>query len=109
MFGKKIINETPLTLAEVRLILKKRLEDGELNYEQKVSYDYVKEFGKTAINKVKTALEKLQELGVPKEIAIKIIDIQPTLKEELIPMFEKIKFDVESNSKKILSIVKDLK
>ena len=109
MFNKKIINEESLTLAEVRLILDKKNKEGELNYEQKVTYDYVKEFGKTSILKVKEAIQKLEELGIPREITIKIIDIQPTLKEELDPLFEKIKFDVEGNAKKILAIVKGLK
>ena len=108
MFEKKVINEEPISLAEVRLILKKRAEEGELNYEQKITYDHVKEFGKSSVNKVKAAIEKFIELGIPKDIAIKLVDIQPTVKEELIPIFDKFKFDIESNAKKILAIVKDI-
>ena len=104
MFEKKVINEEPISLAEVRLILKKRAEEGELNYEQKITYDHVKEFGKSSVNKVKAAIEKFIELGIPKDI----VDIQPTVKEELIPIFDKFKFDIESNAKKILAIVKDI-
>ena len=108
MLGKKVIQEKPLTLAEVRLILKKREDEGKLNYEQKVTQDYVKVFGKTDFTKIKKALKKLEELQVPKEQAVKIINIQPTTEEEIAVIFDRVKYDFAANNKKLLSIAKEL-
>jgi len=108
MLGKKVMSEKPLTLAEVRKILKEREKEGELNYEQKVSYEYVKTFGKITATKLKEAMTKLKALEVPEEQLVKIINICPTTDEELTLIFDKVRYDLEPNRKKLLTIAKEL-
>jgi len=110
MIGKEIIEEKPVTLSEVRQILTTRKKDGELNYEQKVSLEYVNEFGKTAVSKAREAVEKLKAEDMDERLAVKILDIMPNTKQELALIFEKVRFDLtDTKSKKILAIVASLK
>ena len=109
MIGKDVIEEKPVTLVDVKQLLTKRKKEGELSYEQKISLDYVSEFGKTAISKVHAALEKLKAEGMDERVAVKILDIMPKTKEELGLIFEKVRFDLsDAKAKKILSIVASL-
>ncbi len=109
MIGKEVIEEKPVTLAEVRQVLSKLKKEGELTYEQKVSLEYANEFGKAAISKIKEAVENLKAEGVDEKIAVKILDIMPKTKDELGLIFEKVRYDLnDANAKKILGIVGSL-
>lgn len=94
MIGKEVLEEKPVTLAEVRQVLNKIKKEGELTYEQKVSLDYANEFGKAAVSKVHEALKKLNAEEIDDKIAVKILDIMPKTKEELGLIFEKVRFDL---------------
>ena len=109
MIGKKFLGEKEVTLSKVKSILEKRKERGELTYEQKLSLEYAQAFGKTGIRKIKEALEKLEKLGIPVKIAVKIVDIKPKTKEEVRLIFEKVRFSLKEDViKKILDIAAEL-
>jgi len=107
MIGKKILEDKPVTLAEVKEILQTRKDDGELTYEQKVTYDYAKKFGKS--KKVKEALETLIAAGIDDKMAVKLVNAAPKTSEQIKLIFEKARFTLKENQiAKILEVVKDL-
>ncbi|RLG20933.1 DNA-directed RNA polymerase subunit F [Candidatus Micrarchaeota archaeon] len=110
MIGKEIIGQKYIPLTEVKKILEKQEKEfGELTYEQKVTLDYAKEFGKSSSKKVKEAINELTAMGIDEKTAVKIVDVKPTNKEQVKLIFEKIRFDLkEPQIKKILEIVQKL-
>lgn len=106
MIGKELIDAQPVPLIKVKRILDKRAKEGELSYEQKIVYEYVKENAKGSEKKIKEALEKLTQMGIPTELAVRIVDVKPANKDEVKLLFEKVRFDLkESTIKQILDIV----
>ena len=107
--GKKHLEEKPVSVSEIKKILDKRKEDGELTYEQKVTLEYAQEFGRTGPRKLKEALEKLEGLGVQDKVAVRIVDVKPKTKDELKLIFEKTRLGLkEEQIKKILDISAEL-
>jgi DNA-directed RNA polymerase subunit F len=110
MIGKEIKTEKSVTVSEVRDILEKRKEKGELTYEQKVSLEYAAEFGKNSLKKSRDAVEALKDMGIDEKLAVKLVDVAPKTKEEVKLIFEKVRFDLkEANVQKILDIVAELR
>lgn len=71
----KINSSLPLTLDEVKKILKKREKESELGYEQKQVYEYCEKF----IKENKTTVETLMKnKKITNECAISIVNIAPT-------------------------------
>ena len=109
MIGKEIVEEKAVTLPEVRQALNARKKEGELSYEQKISLEYVNEFGNTTVSKVKDAVEKLKAEGIDEKVIVKILDIMPKTKEEVGLIFEKVRFKLtDAQTKKILTIISGL-
>lgn len=109
MIGKKTIDDKPVSLSDVKAILSTRKETGELTYEQKVSFDYVKKFSKVNQKKITEAMESLVSEGIDEKTAVKIINVMPSNPEQIKLIFEKARFDLkEPQIKKILEIVKGL-
>jgi len=110
MIGREIVSEKPVSVSDVRRILEKQEKDrGELTYEQKLTLDYAKEFGKVAAKKEADALKAFSEMGIDEKTAVKIIDIRPRTKEETKIIFEKVRFDLkDAQIKKIIDTVRDL-
>ena len=79
----EILNEEFVTKAEVKEILKGKKE---LELEQKLTKEHVKNYKKLTILKIKKFKKELEALNLTKlksEIIIKIIDILPEDKEDL--------------------------
>ena len=109
MIGKQILGSKPVPLSTVRRILEKKKEEGELTYEQKVTLEYVSEFGKDNQKKVEETIEKLIEEGIDEKMAVKIVDIKPKTKEEVRLIFEKTKNQPgEELTKKIINLCNKL-
>ena len=110
MIGKKIEKEKPATLIEVKEIIGKRKKLGELSYEQKITYDYVKRFAKVGKRKIDVVIDKLKAEGIDEKTAVKLINLKPTNAAEVKLVFEKVRFDLkEPQIKKILDLMKELK
>jgi len=109
----KVMDERPITIAEVEVILKRKDkeykdEDRDLLYEQKRALDYVKKFSKL---KLKEATELSKKLaGLPLNLGshqiVKIVDLLPETVDDVRSIFSKERFKYsEEEIKKILEIV----
>ncbi len=107
MIGEKMVEEKPITLFQVKELLKARKKEKELTYEQDQTYKYASTFSK--LPKAKTAkllgeLEKLETIS--EELAIKLVDVMPT-EEETINLFREKKDEVsEEDLKAALELLK---
>lgn len=108
MIGKRVVKEKPVPLAEVLGVLEKTKKEGELEYWQRLTYDYAQKFAKLSPSKVKELMEELSKIEKIREHqAVAIIDLMPETKEDIELIFakERTKLDDEE-VKKILEVVK---
>lgn len=107
MIGEELIERKPVSLPEVRAILRERKREKELTYEQEQAYKYSRVFSKITKRKRKRLFKKLIELdSINERIATKILDIMPWEPEimKLIPLKdENVK---EEDLKKAFEIIK---
>lgn len=78
MLGKEQLDERYLNLLELKEIVEKRVKEDEPTYEQKVTYEYLKEFVKFESEVV----EKLKELGLDERTVAKLTEIYPETEKE---------------------------
>ncbi|MEK7539725.1 MAG: RNA polymerase Rpb4 family protein [Patescibacteria group bacterium] len=87
MIGKKLLGVKPVSVFEVKEILKERLDENEKGeeptYEQNMASDYAKRFAKLTPAKGKKLLEELLAIGLSEYLAYKITDILPEDMDEL--------------------------
>ncbi len=106
MIGKRLIEEKPVPLGEVLEIMKEE-KKGELDYMQRLAYDYSQKFSEISAEKskkLKDELVKLEKLRDSQIIAI--IDLMPETKEDLEVIFMKERAKVEEGDfKTILEIL----
>lgn len=79
MLGKEQLDERYLNLLELKEIVEKRVKEDEPTYEQKVTYEYLKEFVKFESEVV----EKLKELGLDERTVAKLTEIYPETEKEV--------------------------
>jgi len=106
-----VIDEEPISIAEAKNIMNKRKNEGDLSYEQNITYEYLKKMSTLSPSKVKNIRKDLQEIEIlkPKHIA-KIIDILPDTDDEVKLLFEKEMTNLKKDEiKKIVEIVKKYK
>ena len=99
----------PVTLAEVKNILKKVEKDREdLLYEQKIALEHAHKFAKLPVAKTNEIVKELEKLDFLQQVhAYKIADILPTTEDDVKAIFAKERITLgESEIKKILEIVK---
>jgi DNA-directed RNA polymerase subunit F len=101
MIGKGANTIRPATLAEVEKILEKRqgVGGGEFGFEQQTSLDYAKRFSHLKYNDAKEMLEEVEKLDIKPEAAVKIVDLLPVNKSQLMLVLSKDK--VELSEKKM--------
>jgi DNA-directed RNA polymerase subunit F len=98
----------PISLAEVKNILKKMSKDRkELLYEQRIALEHAQKFVKMPMKKTVDLIKELKSLEFLNEIhAIKIADLLPTSKDDVKAIFAKERITLgENDIKKILDIV----
>jgi len=104
----EIKSSEPLSLAEVKEILKKREKDGELAYEQAQSLENADRFSTATPAKVKKLVSEItKNAKVPVETAIKITDIMPQQASTLKAIL--IKDKVELSDEEIEAVISLLK
>lgn len=109
MIGKELIDEKAIPLSKVKEILSEQKKDNTLTYEQKTVYDYAKEFSKANSTKVEKVIEELKNEGISDRLAIKVVDIKPKTKEEIMLIFERSRTDLnEEKIKKIIELAASL-
>jgi DNA-directed RNA polymerase subunit F len=107
MIGKKITSEKPIPLAKVFEILEKRKKHGELEYSQRLTYDYVQKFAKIGAKEAEKLVRELSDLGGLKEHqAVILANLMPETGEEIELIFGKERPRLEEESvKKILELI----
>ncbi len=106
----EIKSEKLISFSEVKQILSKREEQGELGYEQKITLTYLKGLYKVAPTKVAKALEELKEMGkLNDRHAASVVNFLPQDLDDLRVLFSNERLDLsDEEKKKILDIVKEL-
>ena len=100
MIGKGANEIRPVMLAEVEKILEKRQGTaGEFGFEQQTSLEYAKRFSHLKYNDAKEMLDELEKLEIKTETAVKIVDLLPKNKSQL--MLILVKDKVELSEKKM--------
>jgi DNA-directed RNA polymerase subunit F len=108
LIGKGISNEKSVSLAEVLEILEKQKKKGELEYGQRLAYDYAQKFAKLEPKKVKELTEELLKLGnIREHQAVMLVDLMPETEEDVQLIFAKERTRlVEEDIKKLLALIK---
>lgn len=107
MIGKRVTKERPVPLADVLKVLEKKKKEGELEYGQRLTYDYAQKFAKLNAKKVEELRGELLKIEKIREHqAVILVDLMPETKEdvELIFSKERTRLD-ESDIKKILELI----
>ncbi|MCX6771985.1 MAG: hypothetical protein NTX79_08110 [Candidatus Micrarchaeota archaeon] len=107
MIGKGANEIRPAMLAEVEKILEKRQGTaGEFGFEQQTSLEYAKRFSHLKYNDAKEMLDELEKLEVKLETAVKIVDILPKNKSQLMLILVKDKIELpEKKMEKVEALI----
>ncbi|MFA6268441.1 MAG: hypothetical protein WCW13_02635 [archaeon] len=105
----KIISMKPVSLCEVKEVLKGRKTDKELNYEQDLTFKFVEKFGKLTEKQTKDLLEGLTEIAFLKDNELlrhEITNTIPTRVEQLQLMLPKGVAPSEDELKAVIELTK---
>ncbi|MCD4740084.1 RNA polymerase Rpb4 family protein [archaeon] len=107
MIGRELVNQTDISLSQVKSLLEKRKKDVELSYEQKAAYEYSKDQAKLGVRKAEELVKKLLEIEkIDEHTAVMIADNGPTDKGDLLLIMEKKRHGLtEKELKQVLDIV----
>jgi DNA-directed RNA polymerase subunit F len=108
----KILNESPLSAAEVKDELKQiRERDGELNFRATKTEDYLNQLVTLGPKKVKELKKKLEDLKITRlreQHIAKIMDVLPTTEKDVKVLVQGYAITVtKENMKKIADTVKE--
>ena len=97
-----------MTLAEVFELLEKQKKRGELEYGQRLTYDYTQKFAKLDAKKARELMEELLKLGnIREHQAVALVDLMPETEEDVQLIFAKERTRLgEGDIKKLLELIK---
>ena len=109
----KQISERPVTISEVKEILKQEEKDyaeagKEMLYEQKRAKEHADKFAKITVKQAKELSEKLAKLSMqlPEERITKIVDLMPETTDDVRAIFAKERFKyTEEEIKQITDLI----
>jgi len=107
LIGKGVSNERPVALAEVFEILEKQKKRGELDYGQRLTYDYAQKFAKLDVKKARELVNELLKLGnIREHQAVALVDLMPETKEDVQLIFAKERTRLEEDDiQKLLELI----
>jgi len=107
MMGKEVTDEKPVPLAKVLEILEKQKKRGELEYKQRLTYDYSQKFAELDVKKVEELIGELLKLEkIRGHQAVALVDLMPERKEDIELIFAKERTRLEEEDiKKILELI----
>lgn len=95
MIGKGTNESRPATLEEVKRILEKRQGTaGEFGFEQQTTLSYAQRFAHLSHTDTEAMLKDVSELGLQPSTAVKIVDILPRNKAQIMLIFSKDKAEL---------------
>lgn len=104
----KIISYRDITLAEALELLEKRMNEGELNENQKKMLEYLRKFSKIDSDKAKKLVERLTtELNIPRSDAVQIVNMMPTNLEELRNIIQSDRYYTTEELQRILKVIRE--
>jgi len=93
MIGKRLVNQEPLSLADVQELITKKKKEGELSYEQNLTLEYCKKFSKLSTKDTAKLVEELTQMEkLNSKQAIELCDIMPKKAEDVKLIFAKEHF-----------------
>ncbi len=107
MIGDEVVEETPISFAETLEILEEKKEGEELEFEQRLAYDFVQKFSQLPIDKTKEMMDELLEIPkIRKHQAVILANNMPETKEDVRLIFAKERTTLrEETVEKILEII----
>lgn len=107
MLGRKELNSSPATLAQVKDILTARSAEPDFGYEQQTCLDYSKNFCKLTLHDAQELTDQLKKIdGLTDGATIKIVDILPQFSSTLLTILAKDKITIDSQkTAEILQLV----
>ncbi len=109
MAGKKRTGSRLASVAEVMYLLEERKKDGELGYEQTLTYEYATKFSKLKESDAKKMTKELEDLGLSELLSLKVIEImpaEPNLLKLILAMDKNRQPTDDETVNKILGVVK---
>ncbi len=90
MIGDEIIEEKPISFAETLDILEDKKKGEELEFEQRLAYDFVQKFSQLSVEKTEEMMEELLEIPkIRKHQAVILANNMPETKEDIRLIFAK--------------------
>ncbi len=107
MIGDKIKSREPVTFAEALKYLEKKEDEKELEFEQRLAYDFVQKFSPLSLEKTEELLDELLDIEkVRKHQAVMLINNMPKNKEDIRLIFSKERTSLrEETIQEILDII----
>ena len=107
----KIVKAEPVPMAVAKDVMSKREKLGELNYEQKLALEHLKNFTKLNEKDAKKFIEEITAIvKMSPETLMQIVNILPKTPDELRMIFAREKFSLkEDEIKQILDVVAKFK
>jgi DNA-directed RNA polymerase subunit F len=106
-----IVEMKPVSLYEVKEILKARKAEKELNYEQDLTMKYVEKFAKLTEKQTKDLLKDLSEIEFLKDnevLRYEILNVIPTRVEQLQLIIPKTVTATDEELKKVIELTQKL-
>lgn len=90
MIGDEVVEEKPISFAETLKILEEKKEDEELEFEQRLAYDFVQKFSQLSSEETEEMMEELLEIPkIRKHQAVILANNMPETKEDINLIFAK--------------------
>lgn len=101
------MKERPVPLAEALEILEKKKKEGDLEYGQRLTYDYTQKFAELDGKKTRELMHELLKIEKIREHqAVVLADLMPDTKEDIELIFSKERTRLEEDEiKKVLEII----
>ncbi|HLC50838.1 MAG TPA: RNA polymerase Rpb4 family protein [archaeon] len=104
----KVLDSTPVSMAEAKEIMSEREKKGELIYEQKLALEHLKRFTKLSESDAKKFIEELFSIiRMSPETAVQIVNLLPKTPDEIRLIFTGERFSLkEEEIEKIIALTK---
>lgn len=109
MIAKSVLEEKPVSISEAKTVLDALSKSGnELNYEQRITMDYLSKFVSLSAKKSQKLIDELLKLNqkIKPELAVKVADLLPTDEDDTRAIFAKERFTLTREEiKAILELI----